>query len=136
MSILNDDSLFNGQYRGYWSSSIDENSRLRLNKGIFATTPLCRGESLWRYADPAGKCFVLCPDPYRKAFSDYSKAKFNDQESEIIEKAERLLACGNAGRIDSYGRIIIPGICLSEATIKVPRHVQIFGNGLWFEVTK
>ena len=134
LTSFNDNIIKKGFCFGRFEATIDATSRLRLNNTIVTVLQEHNIFSLWRYPDPTGKRFILCPPKHRTIFLKLAqKCLPNSMEN---EKALRLfLFSGTEATIDAQGRISILKCCLNNAEINPPQRIVILGVGLWFEVT-
>lgn len=130
---IDDNIIKKGFCFGRFEATIDATSRLRLNNSIVSVLQEHNISSLWRYADPTGKRFILCPPKHRPTYLKLAQKHLS--ESMESEEALRLfIFSGTEAYIDAQGRISILKCCLKNAEINPPQRVVILGVSLWFEV--
>ena len=135
MYLLIDDNIIEkGFCWGQFEATIDATSRLRLNNTIVNVLQEQNVFSLWRYPDPTGKSFILCPPQNRTIFLKTAQ-KCLPESMENEEALRLFIFSGTEAALDAQGRISIIKCCLENAEIKPPKRVVILGVGLWYEVT-
>jgi len=133
LPLLDDDILKTGFCWGQYQLRIDETCRLRLCKEIVVVLAERKITRLWRYPDPDGERFVLCPSEHQTTF--FNAVRLRLQDLPDAEDRFRLLFSGKDAAIDRQGRIKILRACLERAHIEPPQQVTVLGVGLWYEVT-
>ena len=118
---------------GEHRATITDGDRLRLNKEIIEVLIKNKVNELWRFPDPTGSRFILCPPQH---YTTYLKtAKDNLPRDMDQEKAYRkYIFSGKLARLNKYNRIRITKICLNEAQLTSGNQVVIYGVCLWWEV--
>jgi len=132
LTPLDENTLKTGFCWGQYELRIDDTARLRLCKEITTSLKDQEISRLWRYPDPSGQRFILCPTEHRLRFLREAQ-KYLKEASDAEEKT-RLLYSGTDAAIDSQGRIRIPKVCLDHVGIEPPQQVILLGVAFWCEV--
>jgi DNA-binding transcriptional regulator/RsmH inhibitor MraZ len=131
--IPHKEAINNGFCWGSFESTIDEETRIRLNKGIRVVLTENDAQKLWRFPDPTHKGIVLCPDENRlKYIAVAMNSHKEDLDKEIAYR--KFISSGEPTNFDKQGRIALTSACIEHSQFKSGDSVIILGTGLWYEL--
>ena len=116
----------------YWAS-VTDSRRLRLNDDIIEILNQKSVHNLWRFPDPTGDKFNLCPPQFHKLYLKLAQKNLPKMMN-IEEAFRKYISVGKAAKIDKYNRITLTSACMEQAGIKIGSRVCILGVGYWYEV--
>ena len=118
---------------GRFETTVDDASRIRLNKGIVTALKAQKVQQLWRFPNPTSTGLIICPPQNKLTYVRAAKANFPKEID--AEVAYRKYICpGEPAPFDEQGRLSLTAACLEHSKIKSGHQIMILGIGQWYEL--